>query len=68
MLDHDQPPQRLLAKARDHYAGSVVGGSYSSGVLAGGKHFEYRQASAAMLDNVAHIQAVARQYQVEPDG
>ncbi|HXR00351.1 MAG TPA: aldo/keto reductase, partial [Pseudomonas sp.] len=37
---------------------------YSSGVLVGGQHFEYQQAPQAMLDKVAHIQEIARQYQV----
>jgi D-threo-aldose 1-dehydrogenase len=65
LLDHDQPLQRLLAKAREHHAEFVVGGPYSSGVLVGGKHFEYQEAPQAMLDKVAHIQEIARQYQVD---
>ena len=65
LLDHDQPLQRLFAKAREHHAEFVVGGPYSSGVLVGGKHFEYQEAPQAMLDKVAHIQEIARQYQVD---
>lgn len=65
LLDHDQPLQRLFAKAREHNAEFVIGGPYSSGVLVGGKHFEYQEASGAMLDKVAHIQEIARQYQVD---
>ncbi|MDH0744971.1 aldo/keto reductase [Pseudomonas sp. GD03842] len=65
LLDHDQPLQRLFTKAREHNAEFVVGGPYSSGVLVGGKHFEYQPAAQAMLDKVAHIQEIARQYQVD---
>jgi D-threo-aldose 1-dehydrogenase len=65
LLDHDQPLQRLFAKAREHDAEFVIGGPYSSGVLVGGKHFEYQDAPQAMLDKVAHIQEIARQYQVD---
>jgi D-threo-aldose 1-dehydrogenase len=65
LLDHDQPLQRLFAKAREHNAEFVIGGPYSSGVLVGGKHFEYQEAPQAMLDKVAHIQEIARQYQVD---
>ncbi|MDD1967689.1 aldo/keto reductase [Pseudomonas putida] len=65
LLDHDQPLQRLFNKAREHNAEFVVGGPYSSGVLVGGQHFEYQPAPAAMLDKVAHIQEIARQYQVD---
>lgn len=65
LLDHDQPLQRLFDKARQHNAEFVAGGPYSSGVLVGGKHFEYQEASQAMLDKVAHIHEIARQYQVD---
>lgn len=65
LLDHEQPLQRLFAKAKEANAEFVVGGPYSSGVLVGGKHFEYQEASQAMLDKVAHIQEIARQYQVD---
>jgi len=65
LLDHEQPLQRLFAKAAAKGAEFVAGGPYSSGVLVGGKHFEYQEASAAMLEKVKNIQAIARQYNVD---
>lgn len=65
LLDHEQPLQRLFAKAEAKGAEFVAGGPYSSGVLVGGKHFEYQPASAAMLDKVAKIHALAQQYHVD---
>ncbi|WP_406741000.1 aldo/keto reductase [Klebsiella aerogenes] len=43
----------------------VVGGPYSSGVLAGGEHFEYQKASAAIHQQVAQIKAIAARHQVD---
>ena len=65
LLDHEQPLQRLFTKAQAAGAEFVAGGPYSSGVLVGGKHFEYQPASAAMLDKVAKIHAIAQHYQVD---
>src|ERR1700761_2300521 len=42
----------------------VVGGPYSSGVLAGGRHFEYAPASPEILAKVEKIKALATQYNV----
>ncbi|WP_397448210.1 aldo/keto reductase [Pseudomonas sp. NA-150] len=65
LLDHEQPLQRLFAKAKAKDAEFVAGGPYSSGVLVGGKHFEYQEASAAMLEKVKTIHEIARQYDVD---
>ena len=65
LLDHEQPLQRLFEKARNKGAEFVVGGPYSSGVLVGGKHFEYRAASPAMLEKVERISGIAQKYEVE---
>ena len=35
-----------------------MGGPYSSGVLAGGEHFEYQKASAAIQQKVAQINTI----------
>jgi D-threo-aldose 1-dehydrogenase len=42
----------------------VVGGPYSSGVLVGGAHFEYKKAPPEILAKVEHIKAVAQRHQV----
>ncbi|WP_049120100.1 aldo/keto reductase, partial [Burkholderia cenocepacia] len=44
--------------------GIVVGGPYSSGVLAGGTHFEYQKASPEILAKVDRIKAIAARYDV----
>jgi D-threo-aldose 1-dehydrogenase len=40
----------------------VIGGPYSSGVLAGGKHFEYAPASKEILAKVEKIKALCVKY------
>jgi D-threo-aldose 1-dehydrogenase len=42
----------------------VVGGPYSSGILAGGAHFEYQQAPAEIIAKVERIKAVAQRHHV----
>jgi D-threo-aldose 1-dehydrogenase len=44
--------------------GIVVGGPYSSGVLAGGTHFEYQPAPLAILAKVDRIKALAHRHRV----
>ncbi|BBP74839.1 aldo/keto reductase [Pseudomonas sp. Ost2] len=65
LLDHEQPLQRLFAKASAKGAEFISGGPYSSGVLVGGTHFEYQPASAEMLEKVRRIHELARQYDVD---
>jgi hypothetical protein len=42
----------------------VIGGPYSSGVLAGGSHFEYAPASPEILAKVQRIKAICQKYKV----
>jgi len=42
----------------------VIGGPYSSGVLAGGTHFEYQKASPEIVAKVERIKAIAQHHQV----
>jgi D-threo-aldose 1-dehydrogenase len=65
LLDHDQPLQRLFAKAKGKNVEFVVGGPYSSGVLVGGSHFEYQPASESMQEKLKKIHELARQWGVE---
>ena len=46
LLDHERALQRVMPKAAERNTGIVVGGPYSSGILAGGAHFEYQKAPA----------------------
>lgn len=65
LLDHDRALQRLMASAERQKVEIVVGGPYSSGILAGGEHFEYQKAPAAILSKVAAIKAIAERFNVD---
>jgi D-threo-aldose 1-dehydrogenase len=49
LLDHERALQRLMPAAAAREVDIVVGGPYSSGVLAGGTHFEYQKAPPEIL-------------------
>ncbi|WP_326733408.1 aldo/keto reductase [Streptomyces sp. NBC_01022] len=59
LLDHERALQRLLPAALAQDVDIVVGGPYSSGILAGGSHFEYAEAPADIVDKVGRIKALA---------
>lgn len=64
LLDHERALQRLLPAAQAQDVDLVVGGPYSSGVLAGGQHFEYQKAPASVLARVERIKALAERHGV----
>ncbi|MGW1177035.1 aldo/keto reductase [Kitasatospora sp. NPDC002543] len=64
LLDHDHALQRLLPMAQEQGVDMVVGGPYSSGVLAGGAHFEYQAAPQHILDKVARLKALTAKHGV----
>ncbi|AOK60683.1 aldo/keto reductase [Burkholderia ubonensis] len=64
LLDHERALQRLMPAAAAQGVDIVVGGPYSSGVLAGGTHFEYQKAAPEILAKVERIKAVAARYNV----
>ncbi|AZF05915.1 aldo/keto reductase [Pseudomonas sp. R5-89-07] len=64
LLDHDRALQRLMDAALAQHVEIVVGGPYSSGILAGGAHFEYQQASPAIIRKVEQIKAIAQAFGV----
>jgi D-threo-aldose 1-dehydrogenase len=64
LLDHELALQRLMPAAAARNVEIVVGGPYSSGVLAGGTHFEYQPASAEILAKVERIRVIAERHQV----
>lgn len=45
--------------------GIVVGGSYNSGVLAGGEHYEYQKAPPEILERVARLCQLSEEHQVD---
>ena len=64
LLDHDRALQRLMDAALAQQVEIVVGGPYSSGILAGGAHFEYQPASPAIFHKVEQIKAIAQVFGV----
>lgn len=64
LLDHASALQRLMPAAQAKGVQIVVGGPYSSGILAGGRHFEYAEASPEIIAKVGKIKALADQYGV----
>ncbi|MFJ6850438.1 aldo/keto reductase [Streptomyces sp. NPDC091271] len=64
LLDHGRALQRLLPAAAERNVDIVVGGPYSSGILAGGTHFEYQEAPAGIISRVERIKALAQRYGV----
>lgn len=64
LLDHERALQRLMDAALAQNVEIVVGGPYSSGVLAGGAHFEYQQASPAIISQVEQIKTITQAFGV----
>ncbi|MFE6889047.1 aldo/keto reductase [Streptomyces sp. NPDC057694] len=64
LLDHEHALTRLLPLAQEQGVDMVVGGPYSSGVLAGGTHFEYQQAPAEIIERVGRLKALTEKHGV----
>lgn len=64
LLDHEQALQRLMPACEAKKVDIVVGGPYSSGVLAGGTHFEYAPASPEILAKVQKIKAICDRFKI----
>src|SRR5262249_11335664 len=64
LLDHERALQRLMPAAEAKGVDIVVGGPYSSGILAGGKHFEYTDAPPEIVARVKRIKALAEDYKI----
>ena len=64
LLDHERALQRLMPAAAAQNVDIVVGGPYSSGILAGGAHFEYQKASPEIIAKVENIKAIAARHGV----
>ncbi|PTR23158.1 NAD(P)-dependent dehydrogenase (short-subunit alcohol dehydrogenase family) [Pseudomonas sp. GV085] len=65
LLDHDRALQRLMDAALAQNVEIVVGGPYSSGILAGGAHIEYQKASPAIISKVEQIKRIAAAHGVD---
>jgi Predicted oxidoreductases (related to aryl-alcohol dehydrogenases) len=64
LLDHESTLQRLMPVAEARGVQIVIGGPYSSGVLAGGADFEYAAASPGIVTKVVKIRALAQRHGV----
>jgi D-threo-aldose 1-dehydrogenase len=64
LLDHARALQRLMPASAAMGVDIVVGGPYSSGILAGGSHFEYQKAPPEIVARVERIKALAARYRV----
>jgi D-threo-aldose 1-dehydrogenase len=64
LLDHELALQRLMPAAAARNVGIVVGGPYSSGILAGGAHFEYQVAPPEIVPKVERIKTIAERHHV----
>lgn len=64
LLDHERALQRLMPKALERNAEIVVGGPYSSGILAGGAHFEYQKAPPEIIAKVGEMKRIAQEHGV----
>lgn len=64
LLDHGRALQRLMPAAAAKRVEIVVGGPYSSGILAGGAHFEYQKASPEIVAKVERMKAIAQRHNV----
>ncbi|MBH0350097.1 aldo/keto reductase [Bacillus pacificus] len=59
LLDHERALERVMPAAVKNNMDIVVGGPYSSGVLAGGAHFEYQKASTEIIAKVNKMKNLA---------
>ncbi|AXY06436.1 aldo/keto reductase [Bacillus thuringiensis LM1212] len=59
LLDHERALERVMPVAVKNNMDIVVGGPYSSGVLAGGAHFEYQKASPEIIAKVNKMKNLA---------
>ncbi|RZU34954.1 D-threo-aldose 1-dehydrogenase [Streptomyces sp. BK022] len=64
LLDHAHALERLLPMAEQRDVGMVVGGPYSSGILAGGTNFEYQDAPPEIVERVKRIKEIAGRHGV----
>jgi D-threo-aldose 1-dehydrogenase len=64
LLDHAHALQRVMPAALARGVDIVIGGPYSSGILAGGTHFEYQKAPADVAARVERIKTLTDKYDV----
>ncbi|MCF7752449.1 aldo/keto reductase [Bacillus subtilis subsp. subtilis] len=65
LLDHADALRALMPASVERGLGIVVGGPYNSGILAGGAHYEYQQATPDILARVDALRSVCAAFNVD---
>lgn len=65
LLDHADALRTLMPASTARGLGIVVGGPYNSGILAGGTHYEYQQATPDILARVDALREVCAEFNVD---
>jgi len=65
LLDHADALRALMPASVERGLGIVVGGPYNSGILAGGSHYEYQQATPDILARMDALRAVCAEFNVD---
>jgi D-threo-aldose 1-dehydrogenase len=65
LLDHADALRTLMPASTARGLGIVVGGPYNSGILAGGTHYEYQQATPEILTRVDALRALCAEFNVD---
>lgn len=65
LLDHADALRSVMPASAARGLGIVVGGPYNSGILAGGTHYEYQQATPEILARVEALRQVCAEYAVD---
>ncbi|SFQ13322.1 aldo/keto reductase [Salibacterium halotolerans] len=65
LLDHEHALQRLMPEAEEQGVSIVVGAPYSSGIIAGGSHYEYGEAPSEVTSQVDRMHDIASHHGVD---
>ncbi|UTR16872.1 aldo/keto reductase [Salipaludibacillus sp. LMS25] len=64
LLNHEHALKRLMPLAKEKGVDIVVGAPYGSGIIAGGSHYEYSEASSEISSTVDKLNALANAHNV----
>lgn len=64
LLNHDRALERLMPSAQEKGLKIVVGGPYSSGILVGGSHYDYGEATSEVEDKIDQVRKICARYRV----
>ncbi|MCR6109036.1 aldo/keto reductase [Bacillus sp. A301a_S52] len=64
LLNHEHALKRLMPLAKEKGVDIVVGAPYGSGIIAGGSHYEYSEASSEISSRVEKLNEIANAHDV----